>query len=107
MSDEDEVAYPTIELQYHHSDIRVDVPITRPRIPANPPIVYQDNNTIIFEMCGFCNSISIVDIEMEDIVYETLVSDSESQVTLPQYLQGEYEIRFNRDTYYYSGIVIL
>lgn len=107
MSEEDEAMYPEINLQYHHSNVRVGVPITRPRVPANPPKVYQDNYTIIFEMNGFCSSISIVDIETEDIVYETLVSDSEIQITLPQYLEGEYEIRFNRDSYYYSGIIIL
>lgn len=104
---EDDVMYPMIDLQYHHSNIRNDLPPIRPRIPANPPIVYQDNYTIVFETCGFCNSISIVDIETEDILYETIVSESDVQITLPEYLEGEYEIRFNRDSYYYSGIIIL
>ena len=103
----DEVEYPTIDLQYRHSDIRVDIPLTRPRIPVNPPKVYQNNYNIVFEICGFCSSISIVDCETEDIVYDTLVSDSETQVTLPQFLEGEYEIRFNRDSYYYFGIIQL
>lgn len=98
--------YTTIDLQYHRY-IRIGIPNPRPRTPANPPIVYQDNYTIVFETCGFCNSISIVDIETEDILYETIVSESDVQLTLPEYLEGEYEIRFNRDSYYYSGIIIL
>lgn len=106
MLEEDDATHQVIDLQYHRS-IRIGIPEPRPRTPANPPMVYQNNYTIIFEISGFCSSVSVIDIESDNVVYEVLVLDSETEITLPQNLQGEYEIRFNRDSYYYSGIIYL
>lgn len=81
--------------------------VLRPRTPVNPPSVYQDGNTIIFETEGFCDSVAIVDIETEEVIYETIVSAFDTHIILPPYLEGEYEIRFCRESYYYSGIIQL
>lgn len=77
----------------------------RPRTPILPPIVYQHNNVIMFEALGFCNSIDIVDINTEEIVYTKLVTSTDSLFILPTYLNGMYEIRFYNENYYYVGVI--
>lgn len=98
---------PLIDLQYHYSSVTNGVSVQRPRVPAKSPSVYQDGHILIFEVEDFCNSVTIVDIETDEVVYETMVFDFETQIVLPQYLEGEYEIRFNRVSYYFSGIILL
>lgn len=78
-----------------------------PRVPANSPSVIQDGHTITWGVEGFCESVKVVEPATEGIVYETAVSNTSIQITLPEELQGEYEIRFCREGYYYAGMIEL
>lgn len=103
----DDYELTTINLTYHLVLGKNSQPIPRPRTPANPPIVYIDGHTILFEAGGFCDTIGIVDPYTEEVVFETLVSSSATQVILPEELNGVYEIRFCREGYYFAGMIEL
>lgn len=78
-----------------------------PRSPADNLTIFQNDHIILFGTTEFCNSVALVDPCTEEVVYEMQVDATESLVTLPTYLEGEYEIRFMRDTYYYYGFIVL
>lgn len=84
------------------------MPILHPRIPAQAPIVNQYGHTILWGYTEFCESVQIVDLDNEvEVIYETTIPSTAEQVVLPESLQGSFEIRFMRGTYYYSGIIDL
>ena len=66
-----------------------------------------NKNTLIFETTGFCHSVILINVQTDEVVYETIVTESTTQISLPAYLEGEYEIRFNSDSYCYYGIILL
>lgn len=101
------IEYPLIDLTTHLVGDDVATDEDRPRSLVPVPFVYQNKNTIIFANAGWCNSISIIDVYTEEIVYENTIKKSTTHITLPTYLEGEYEIRFDCDIYYYSGIIEL
>lgn len=101
----------TISLYYHLSvqvipPYNVSSPL-RPRTPANPPVVYQNGYTIMWMTPDFCHSIVLINPDDEEIVYDTTVSENDTQIDFPAWLEGQYEIRFMRDTYYYYGTIEL
>jgi hypothetical protein len=102
-----DIGYPLIDLTTHLVGDDVATDEERPRSLVSVPVVYQNNNTIIFANTGWCNSITIIDVNTEEIVYENTINKSTTHITLPTYLKGDYEIRFNCDIYYYSGIIEL
>ena len=102
-----DVELPIIDLTNHYVSDDIATDEDRPRSLVSVPVVYQNNETIIFANTGWCNSITIVDVNTEEIVYENTIKKSTTHITLPTYLEGEYEIRFNCDIYYYSGIIEL
>lgn len=102
-----DVELPIIDLTTHFVREDVATDEERPRSLVSVPVVYQNNNTIIFANTGWCNSITIIDVNTEEIVYENTIKKSTTHITLPTYLKGDYEIRFNCDIYYYSGIIEL
>ena len=102
-----DVELPIIDLTNHYVSDDIATDEDRPRSLVSVPVVYQNNDTIIFANTGWCNSITIVDVNTEEIVYENTIKKSTTHITLPTYLEGEYEIRFNCDIYYYSGIIEL
>ena len=102
-----EIELPIINLTCNYKDSDNIVQDIRPRTPECSPRVYQNENTLIFETTGFCHSVILIDINTDEVVYETIITDSTTQISLPAYLEGEYEIRFNSDIYYYSGIIEL
>lgn len=102
-----DIGYPVIDLTCNYNDSDNVIIKKRPRTPECSPRVYQNENTLIFETTGFCHSVILIDINTDEVVYETIITDSTTQISLPAYLEGEYEIRFNSDIYYYSGIIEL
>mgnify|MGYP003467575135 CR=1 FL=1 len=79
----------------------------RPRTPGMPIVVYQDGHTKDLCNSGLCNSVVILSVEEETIIYEAFVTESSTLITIPDYIVGEYEIRLCCDTYYYVGTIIL
>lgn len=102
-----DVELPIIDLTTHYVSDDIATDEDRPRSLVSVPVVYQDKYTIIFANAGWCNSITIIDETTEKIVYEKSIKESATHVILPTYLEGEYEIRFDCDRYYYSGIIEL
>lgn len=96
-----------IELTCNYSGQNAGIIRPRPRTPANPPVVYQNGYTIMWMTPDFCHSIVLINPDDEEIVYETTVSENDTQIVLPAWLEGQYEIRFMRDTYYYYGTIEL
>ena len=100
-----DVELPIIDLTTHFVREDVATDEERPRSLVSVPVVYQNNNTIIFANTGWCNSITIIDVNTEEIVYENTIKKSTTHITLPTYLEGEYEIRFYNENYYYAGVI--
>ena len=100
-----DVELPIIDLTTHFVREDVATDEERPRSLVSVPVVYQNNNTIIFANTGWCNSITIIDVNTEEIVYENTINKSTTHITLPTYLEGEYEIRFYNENYYYAGVI--
>ena len=96
---------PSIDLKCYNKRPSDGLSQLLPRTPITVPVVYQDNYNLIFETPGFCQSITLIDINTDDIMYESIVTESTTQISLPASLDGEYEIRFNSEKYYYSGIL--
>ena len=96
---------PIIDLKCYNKRPSDGLSQLLPRTPITVPVVYQDNYNLIFETPGFCQSITLIDINTDDIMYESIVTESTTQISLPASLDGEYEIRFNSEKYYYSGIL--
>lgn len=102
----DDYVLSNINLTYHIYTIK-NSSTARPRTPANPPVIYIDGHTVLFEAADFCDSIEIIDPYTEEVVFETVVSDSATQAILPEELNGVYEIRFCREGYYFAGMIEL
>ena len=102
-----DVELPIIDLTCNYKDSDNLVIDKRPRTPECSPRVYQNKNTLIFETTGFCHSVILINVQTDEVVYETIVTESTTQISLPAYLEGEYEIRFNSDSYCYYGIILL
>lgn len=103
----DDYLLSTISLTYKSIHVGTGLSHYHPRIPANPPVVYIDGHTILFESKGFCDYIQIFDPESKECVYDTVVLEDTNHVILPMDLQGEFEIRFCRETYYYYSEIEL
>lgn len=69
-----DVELPIIDLTTHFLREDVATDEERPRSLVSVPVVYQNNNTIIFANTGWCNSITIIDVNTEEIVYENTIS---------------------------------
>lgn len=96
---------PIIDLKCYNKRPSDGLSQLLPRTPITVPVVYQDNYNLIFESPGFCQSIILIDVNTDEIIYETVVTEYTTHISLPAYLEGKYEIRFNSDRYYYSGVL--
>lgn len=102
-----EIDFPIIDLKCYNKRPADGIVQLGPRTLVSSPVVYQDNYNLIFETSGFCHSVILIDVQTDEVVYETIVTESTTQISLPAYLEGEYEIRFNSDRYYYYGNIEL
>lgn len=94
-------------IKLNYNPVSNGVSVGRPRTPVNSPTIIQDGHTLLFGTINFCHSILLINTETEEIVYETTMPENIDQITLPLWLEGDYEIRFYRETYYYYGIIEL
>ena len=102
-----EIDFPIIDLKCYNKRPADGIDQLGPRTLVSSPVVYLNNYNLIFETAGFCHSVILIDIQSDEVVYETIVTESTTQISLPAYLEGEYEIRFNSDSYCYYGIILL
>ena len=102
-----EIDFPIIDLKCYNKRPADGIDQLGPRTLVSSPVVYLNNHNLIFETAGFCHSVTLIDVQTEEVVYETIVTESTTQISIPAYLEGEYEVRFNCDRYYYSGIIEL
>lgn len=96
-----------LELQVGYNNDYEDVIHPKPRTPEIIPIIYFDGSTLFFATsCDGC-TLQIVDAA-ENICYELVIPIGTQQITLPDYLVGEYELRItNSHLYYYSVLLFL
>ena len=102
-----EIDFPIIDLKCYNKRPADGIVQLGPRTLVSSPVVYLNNHNLIFETAGFCHSVTLIDVQTDEVVYETIVTESTTQISLPAYLEGEYEIRFNSDRYYYYGNIEL
>lgn len=80
--------------------------IQHPRTPVRPPVVYIDDYTLSFEShVDF--TLQLVSLDDETVVFETYVPSSISEVQLPSYLTGEYELRLYTTSFLFAGYIEL
>ena len=77
-----------------------------PRSPVRPPVVYLDGYTLTFESHADF-TLQVVSFDDESVVFETSVPSSVSEVQLPSYLTGEYELRLYTDSFLFAGYIEL
>ena len=78
-----------------------------PRTPEMIPTINFDGNTLYFTTPCDGYTLQIVDAA-ENICYELVIPIGTQQITLPDYLVGEYELRItNSHLYYYSVLLFL
>lgn len=95
-----------LELQVGYNNDYEDVIHPKPRTPEIIPIIYFDGSTLFFATsCDGC-TLQIVD-EMENICNEVVIPMGTQQITLPDYLVGEYELRIIQGNTIYYGTIIL
>ena len=75
------------------------------KTPIQIPEVWQDGHLIILE-AGHANYVLNLVDEYDDVVYTAFIPAGTSSVILPTTLSGDFEIRFETDTYYYYGMII-
>ena len=76
------------------------------RTPVQPPVVYLDGYTLTFESHADF-TLQVVSFDDESVVFETSVPSSVSEVQLPSYLTGEYELRLYTDSFLFAGYIDL
>lgn len=77
-----------------------------PKSPVEPPIVYIESDTLMFE-AAHPEYILIIKDEDDGIVYSTAVYSSETQIVLPSSLSGNYEIELIMGNWIFTGYVSL
>lgn len=95
-----------LELQVGYNNDYEDVIHPKPRTPEIIPIIYFDGSTLFFATsCDGC-TLQIVD-EMENICNEVVIPMGTQQITLPDYLVGEYGIRIIKCEIFYWGRITI
>lgn len=78
----------------------------KPKAPASPWFIELDNNVISMTATPCDYTLNLYD-EDGDVVYTAFIPAGTSSVILPATLSGDFEIRFETDTYYYYGFISL
>ena len=74
--------------------------------PKAPPTVYQEDNTLTF-VADHPEYVLYIKDEDEEVVYSTVVTSAETEVTLPSYLSGTYEIELVMGNWLFTGWIDL
>jgi hypothetical protein len=77
-----------------------------PKSPATPPVVYLEDNTLTF-VADHPEYVLYIKDEDEEVVYSTVVTSAETEVTLPSYLSGTYEIELVMGYWLFTGWIDL
>ena len=78
----------------------------QPKSPTDPPTVYIEEYTLMFENYHPEYILNIKD-ENGDVVYTTVVHSTQTQVVLPSTLSGNYEIRLVLGSWVFTGWIWL
>ena len=76
------------------------------KAPALPWCIDLTDNIITMSATPCDYTLNLYD-EDGEIVYSVFVPAGTTQVVLPTTLSGDFELRFETDTYYYYGIIYL
>ena len=74
----------------------------QPKSPTDPPTVYIEDYTLMFENYHPEYILNIKD-ENGDVVYTTVVHSTQTQIALPSTLSGNYEIRLVLGSWVFTG----
>ena len=77
-----------------------------PKTPINPPTVYIEDYTLTFAV-DHPEYVLYIKDENDVVVYTTVVSSAETQVTLPTTLAGDYKIELVMGNWLFTGYIIL
>lgn len=77
-----------------------------PKSPAVPPTVYLEDNTLTF-VADHPEYVLYIKDEDEEVVYSTVVTSAETEVMLPSYLSGTYEIELVMGNWLFTGWIDL
>ena len=77
---------PIIDLKCYNKRPSDGLSQLLPRTPITVPVVYQDNYNLIFESPGFCQSIILIDVNTDEIIYETVVTEYTTHISLKNVL---------------------
>ena len=93
-----------------------DVPLTHqqngsthggnPKAPVSIWYITQDENVLTMSATPCDYTLSLYD-EDDELVYTAFVPAGTTMIVLPTTLSGDFEIRFETDTYYYYGFIEL
>ena len=85
-----------------------DMPIGHgnPKSPMQPPTVYIEDYTLSFAV-GHPEYVLQITDEDGDVVYTTTVFSTDTQVVLPSYLSGNYEIQLTMGNWLFTGYITL
>ena len=77
-----------------------------PRSPIAPPTVYLEDNPLSF-VPDHPEYVLYIKDEDEEVVYSSVVTSAETQVTLPTYLTGSYKIELVMGNWCFWGYITL
>lgn len=80
-----------------------------PRVPVRIPTVYinAESCTIYFDGSIYNSTLELVVPGTDTIAYSYSIPDGETTVSLPAWLEGEYELHIHRGNYCFMGIIEL
>ena len=82
------------------------IPFTTQKIDKSKLGPGLDDYTLTFESHADF-TLQVVSFDDESVVFETSVPSSVSEVQLPSYLTGEYELRLYTDSFLFAGYIDL
>lgn len=76
------------------------------KAPMRPFAITLDENNLFFPATPIDYSLELRD-ESGAVVYTDYIPGGSTQIILPSWLEGEYDIRFVASTYYFIGYILL
>lgn len=95
-----------IEFETSYIDPTLGMENQLPRTPIVVPMVYSDGTSLFFVTPCDGYTLYIIDVE-GNVCYETVVPYGAEELTLPEYLSGEYEIRLSNGACDFVGSIII
>jgi len=77
-----------------------------PKSPTDPPAVYIEDYTLLFE-ANHPDYILYIKDEYDDVVYSTAVYSAQTQVVLPSTLSGDYKVELVMGDWLFTGWINL